>query len=370
MGKVLYTAYDAQGREKRGFIEALSNQDALKRLHSEGLEQIRLHSDAALGHSRDDLEGISQKELERIAAFELKIQQGVGLGMYTKEVLRNNVVPMFISALMFGYGYSEASWGWMASAVIVSSALPFFSFWNYGVMSIYNRAQKSLAFGEWEKLKEEATHFKNSSQKNPDFIVEADTMLATYHAKKGDMDQALSLLLPHKEYLEGKSSGTYENKLGSLYVHAKAYEKACYTFKQAYEVSRENMMLADWALAEARFGDITLAKENILSVSRDALPTFGVPFVDLVEGLIAYKSHSFEDAKYFFTSALEGFSTYDTNPATWTALAMVNIYLALTMHALGEEVDALLQEGVVQIAKEHADDALLVELKRNFPDHF
>ena len=180
MGKVLYTACDAQGREKRGFVEALSNQDALKRLHSEGLEKIHLHSDAAFGHSRDDLEGLSQKELERIAKFELKLQQGVGLGMYTQEVLRNNIIPMVIASMMFWYGYNEASSGWMAAAVIVASALPFFSFWNYGIMEIYNRAQKSLAFGEWENLKEEATRFKNSSRKNPDLLVEADTMLAAY----------------------------------------------------------------------------------------------------------------------------------------------------------------------------------------------
>ena len=370
MAKILYTAFTQDGKETNGFVEAMNNKDALLELKERGLHQINLLSDAALGFDRGDLEGIGEGELKRIAKFEVQMQKGAGLLPYFIETMRNNAIPLAIGVSMVLYAESVGSAMWMASGVILSLALPFFSFWNYGVMQTYNGLLKAMAFGEWESVKALSLDLKKQS-KNPDIMIEADTRLAAYHAHKGDMNAALKVMMPHKEYLE-KNAGVYENKIGTLYFHAGAYDKCVYQMKKAYEVSRENMMLADWALAEVRFGDIEIAKNCISEVEIETLPAYGVPFIEFIEGLIAYKEKNLAEAKEMLTHALEGFSIFDKNPAVWDSLSMVRCYLALVLAALGdsESAEMLLSEGVVKIAKEHADDALLVELKRNFSDHF
>jgi len=93
--------------------------------------------------------------------------------------------------------------------------------------------------------------------------------------------------------------------------------------KKAYEVSGENMMLVDWAFAEVSFGDMQVAKKCLSQVEIETLPSFGLPFIEFIEGVIAYKEKNISEAKELLTQSLEGFSDFDKNPAVcWGALAM------------------------------------------------
>ena len=143
------------------------------------------------------------------------------------------------------------------------------------MMQTHTSLLKAVSFGEWEAAKTLSEDLKKQS-KNPDITIEADTRLATYHAHQGDMNEALKVMMPHKSYLE-KSAGVYENKLGELYYHAGEYDKCVYQMKKAYEVSGENMMLADWAFAEVRFGDAEVAKKCLSEVEIETLPSCGLP---------------------------------------------------------------------------------------------
>jgi hypothetical protein len=370
MGTVLYTARDKRGREKRGFIEALNNKDALEHLSASGLNQIELHWDAAFASNRDDLEGISEKELAQIAKFELELHKGVSASSFMKEVLRNNLIPMGIGGAMVLYGISDSSAWWVAFGVILSLALPFFSLWNYNLLQTHSAMYKALSFGEWESIKTLAPQLKERA-KNPDVSVEADTLLAAYYAHHKDMPTAIQILGEHESYL-GDKAGSYENKLGTLYFHAKEYEQSLFYLKQAYVVSKENMMLADWALAEARFGDIEKAKENLSQLDLAQLPPYGIPFIDYIKGIIAYKEGDLIRAKNDLLRGITGFSAYDKNPAVWAALAMVNVMLAIVLEEMGERENAYeyLSEGVVKIAQEHAETPLLECLKEKFPTRF
>jgi len=272
----IYFTIIIQGRYNgKGFIEAMSNKEALLELKEQGLSRINLLSDVALGFERAVLEGISEGELKRIAKFEVQMQKGAGFMPYFIETMRNNAIPLAIGVSMGLYGESTGSAWWMASSVILSLALPFFSFWNYGVMQTHTSLLKAVSFGEWEAAKTLSEDLKKQS-KNPDITIEADTRLATYHAHQGDMNEALKVMMPHKSYLE-KGAGVYENKLGELYYHAGEYDKCVYQMKKAYEVSGENMMLADWAFAEVRFGDAEVAKKCLSEVEIETLPSYGLP---------------------------------------------------------------------------------------------
>ncbi len=371
MAKVLYTAVTQEGKETNGFVEAMSNKEALDQLKERGLHQITLLSDVALGFERTDLDGISESELARIAKFEAQMQKEMGFLPYFVETMRSSAIAIAIGAGMAWYGEHTGSGLWMAFGVIVSLALPFFSFWNYGVMQRYNALLQAVAFGEWERVKKLSEDLKKQS-KNPDLMIEADMRLASYYAHQGDMNEALRVMLPSQEYLETKSAGMYENKLGELYFHARMYEKSLYEMKKAYEVSGENMMLADWALAEARFGDVKVAKECLSRVDEETLPAYGAPFIAFIKGLIAYRQERMAEAKEMLMQALDGFSNFDKNPVVWAPLAMVSAYLALVVSRLGdkERAETFLSEGIVAITKEHAESVLLEQLKELFPSKF
>jgi len=371
VAKVLYRALTQEGKEISGFVEAMSNKEALAQLKESGLEQINLLSDAALGFERDDLNGIGEDELAHIARFETKLQKGIGFFSYFAETMRNSSIPMVIGGAIVFYGDFAGSALWMAFGVIVALALPFFSFWNYGVMQGYNRLLKNLAFGEWEDVKKSSEDLKKQS-KNPDVIVEADMRLASYYAHKGDMDKAITIISASKEYLDAKSAGAYENKLGELYWYAGMYEKSIYEMKRAYEISKENIFLVDWALAEARFGDNEIAKECIDRVDTETLPIFGLPFIAFIKGLVSYREDRLVEAKEMLIQAVEGFSNFDKNPVVWIPLSIVSSYLALVLSKLGdqERAKSLLSDGVVAILKEHAESSLLEQLRDEFPDYF
>jgi len=286
------------------------------------------------------------------------------------EMMRNNGIPLVIGVSMVLYGESTNSAWWMASGVILSLALPLFNFWNYRVMQTYDALLKAVAFGEWERVKVLSEDLKNQN-KSPDLAVEADSRLALYHAHFGDMNSALKLMMPHKEYLSN-NAGVYESKLGELYYHAGEYDKCIYQVKKAYEVSGENMMLADWALVEVRFGDMQVAKQCLSQIEIEILPSFCQPFIPFIEGLIAYKEKNLTEAKELLTQSLEGLSDFDENPAVWALLAMVSCYLALVLAEFGERESAeiILSEAVVKIAKEHAEMVLLEKMKVEFPRYF
>ncbi len=369
MVKVLYQGHK-EGKEISGFIEAISNKEALDMLKEQGLSQIKFFSDAATGHMREDLEGLPARELKQIAKFELQLQKGIDFKSYLFETMRVNTIPLVIGVGVGLYGEHVGSGLWMAFGVILALALPFFSFWNYGVMQTYNKLLKAVTFGEWEAVKKLSENLKIQSKK-PDVQIEADTRLASYYAQQKDMNQALLVLNAHKESIEQKA-GVYENKVGMLYMHAHQFDKALYQMKRAYEVSGENMMLADWALAEVRFGDISVAKACLKSIGMASLPVYGLPFISFIEGVIAYKEGDIDNADIMLTQALDGFSSFDKNPAVWAPLTMVSCYLALTKAKRGEEENAkaLLSDGIVKIAKEHAEEEFLRALKSQFPSLF
>jgi tetratricopeptide (TPR) repeat protein len=370
MGKVLYTAVNHQGKEKSGFIDVQSNKEALSKLKNLGLENIVLHGDAAIGVQREDLNWISEKRLNDIATYEVQQQKGLNFFSYLGEVFKSSIPTTLIGGAIFYYGYSDSPI-WMAAGVIVASFVPFFSLYSYSTMNDFNNLLKASAFGEWERVQELSKVLK-SKNNNIDLTIEADTREAAIFAYKKDMDSAINFILPHREYLSKTTPGMFESKLASLYHMAGKYDKYIENMKKAYEVSKQNSLRCDWAMAEARLGNLEVARGLIKEIEIESLPSYGMPLMYYTKGVVAYRKGELEYAYEQLSLAYNGFLEYSKNPAVWSALAIIVGMFAIVIHDLNGEQDGsyLLSEAMVDIIKVQADKPLIVELDKRFPKLF
>jgi tetratricopeptide (TPR) repeat protein len=370
MGKVLYTAVNHHGEEKSGFIDVKSNSEAFIKLKDAGLENIFLHGDAAIGIKREELSWISEKRLSDIATYEAQEQKGLNLFSYFVKVFKSSIPTLFIGGMIFYYGYSDNSM-WMAIGIIVACAMPFFSIYSYLMMNDFNNLLKASAFGEWDRVKELSQILK-SKNNNIDIVIEVDTKQAAIFAHKKDMDSAINLILPHREYLNATTVGMFESKLATLYHMAGEYDKYIENSKKAYEISKQNTLRCDWAMAEARLGNLEVARRLIKEIEIESLPAYGIPFIYYTKGVVAYRRGELEYAYEQLSLAYNSFLEYSKNPAVWGALSLIVGMFAIVTHDLDNEQDGsyLLSEAMIDIIKIHADKPLIKELDKRFPRLF
>ena len=259
----------------------------------------------------------------------------------------------------------------MAAGVIVASFVPFFSLYNYSTMNDFNNLLKASAFGEWNRVRE-LSQILRAKNKNIDVIIEADTKEATIFAHDKNMDSAINLILPHRKYLNETKPGIFESKLASLYYMAGEYDKYVQNMKKAYEVSKQSSFRCDWAMAEARLGNLEVARRLIKEMEIEELPIYGMPLMNYTKGLVAYRRGELDYAYEQFSWAYSSFLEYSKNPAVWASLAMVVSMFAIVTHDLDNDQDGscLLSEAMIDIIKVHADKPLLVELDKRFPTLF
>ncbi len=372
MARVLYSAKDGNNQNIEGFIVALNNKEAIELLKSQGLDQIKLHGDASLfDQETESISWLDQKRESKIARKQFQIQKTkLSFSGYFADLLQSSLIPIAVGAGITYWGYVEQSYIWASIGTITAFALPFFGLWNYRVARNFDTLVKSYAYGKWDEAIELATTLKKQS-KMPNLQLYADTIIARYKAKEGDLNTAVKILQSHKSYLDQKP-GLYQSKLASLYFSAGEYEKFCYHHKMAYEESKQSPMLSDWMLAEVMVGDHTIVDQYIDQIAIEELPQYGVPYIDFIKGYARYKEGKLSEAKGYLESALEGFLEYQENPAVWTILALNCAVYALTLYDLSETAEAKTQinEGVEQIMTEHGDKKLLEELRKRFAPRF
>lgn len=371
MGKVLYTAFNQSGIQESGFIDVNSNKEAVSKLKERGLEDISLHGDAALGFERGELNWLSAWEIKQVAKFEARLQKGGGFFSYFLNVMKSSSITIAIGAAMVYYGYTESSAMWISSGVILATVFPFFGLWSYNLVNSHDNLMRAVAFGEWDEVEGLSLRLREGT-KDEDVIIEADTMKAAFYAQKKDMDSAIKMLLPHRDYLDAQSPGVFENKLASLYHIVGEYETYLQKMRESFSKSNQDLMRVDFAIAEARFGSLEVAQKEIEKVDLEAMAVYALPIVSYVIGLIAYKKGDLEVAKEEFLSAYSGVLEYDQNPAIWTVIAMITGMLAMVMYDTKEEEKAeeLLSEAIIKILNVHADKYLLEEFQKRFPNYF
>ncbi len=381
MGKVLYSAIDKYGNTQSGFIDASSNKEAMQQLKQNGLKKIKFYSDALFSTTREDIESLKEKELENIAKREIKNQQGFTFKEYAFETLKSSFLPIMAGVGVLYYGYSIHSAIVMALGVIIAIAFPFFKLWNYNVIKAHDGLIKAVTIGAWEHIPQMSENLRTLSKQrkkifpgsvNKDLIIQADTMEAFYYAHKKDIKKAISLLAPHREYLDKKQPSLYENKIAQLYYYAHDFDKFLLKLNQCNIIANTDITRADLALAYARFGSVDDAQNLIDQIDESLIPDYGTFQISYIKGLIAYRNESLDDAENELFQAYLQLLKYKDNPLMLEPMAIVTGTLAVVLYdnKKSQETKMLFDNQLIHILKVHGDKYLLDGLKQRFKDIF
>ena len=382
MAKILYRAYDSYGNIKDGYIEAVSNKDAIDKLRKIGYEQIYLYSDALYDYDRDDLEGLNEKELEQIAKVQIdRMINKKGFGNYVWESLKSDYISILIGIVLLYFGYRNSSYITMSIGVIIASFGPFMKIWNYKLISVREKIQYAFALGKWKEVFELADRLKNLADKrkiifdgrvNDDLKIEADGYKAYYYAKKGDINQAIKIMKRHRDHMDNILPGMFESKIASLCFAQKDYKSALHFYKKAYEINDNDIFKLDLASCEARFGSLENAKTIIESIDEKSIPVYAKGMIYYIYGVIHQKEDNLEQAYISFMSAYEAFVAFRHIPMMLGFIAMATASLAITLakNNQTQEAQEFFDDEIIQVIKIHADEYTLTELKKYFSHIF
>ena len=366
--KVLYSAIDEVGSERSGYVDAKSNRDAIELLTNDGLSEIKLHDDGALAIRRDDLNELSEDELEAKARFELKVRSKPSFTSFIMEVLRVNRSIILIGLALFFWGLSDENYYLLAFGAAVSLSMPLLSIWNYRTVSNYDRLLRAFAEGEWDKALS-LIELLRKHMKLPEMEFDLDIRKASINSANGSLDSALQSLERWRSEFEEVSPGMYESRVASVYLASGHHEEYVDSMRDAFfKSSQSQTLILDLALAEARLGDHTKAELLLKAVNMEELPIYGVPFIEWVKGAIEKKNGS-ADAEFHLALAVSGFLEMGENPAVWTSLAVcIGDYASCLTEEQSNDKAQQLLESVWTILNVHGEESLTKGLLLKYPN--
>lgn len=362
MKRVIYSATNPNGSTKNNFIEAKSNKEAINILRKKGLKNIRLHDDAFSSFQRDDLDEMTEKQLEEIAQFEINTRKKANVFTFLTEVLRVNKVLIITGLGIFSWGAFNSYLFTSIAGAVLGLSMPILSLWNYRVVNNFNKLQKTMARGEWEESLKLIDKLRKH-MKEPEMAFNLDIYKASIIASKKSLTESLLIVKKWELQFEDVSPGLFESRVAILYHASGDYDGFLTKMREGFHKSSENpSILTDLALAEARFGSIEQAISLLEKVSIEELPQHGLPFIDWAWGIIAKRQNK-PVAIDHLNKAILGLLAYSDNPAAWTSLALCTGSFAVLLSENGQPQKAkMLTQSVWDILKNHGDKPLLREL--------
>ena len=368
MKKIIYKGIDTNGAEKKGFVSASSNAEALQLLKARGLADVQLYDDVLFAQDRAELENLSDAALEAIAKFEINVRSKPRLLTFLLEVLRVNKL------IVLG-GLGLCLWGWYSGSylsiifgALISLSMPALSLWNYRHVSNYTHLLRTCADGRWGEANRLIENLRGH-MKAPMMAFDLDIRKACIEAHVGSLNTALAIVEKWKHSFNEESPGLYESRVASIYHACDRYDDFIDQMRDAYfKSSLSPTLIVDLALAEARLGDVNKAEKLLACVRIEELPSHGLPFVDWIKGVVAKRKQDPQAQKHL-EAAVSGMLQFGENPAIWTSLAVcVGCYAAALPEPGAMEKAQSLLASVAKILKVHGDKPLLAELTEKYPN--
>jgi len=370
MGTVAYTAIDPHGEHQSGYIEAESNAEALTHLKNAGLREIRLHGDALLSE-RPDLDGLSDRMLRQMAAFEAESQKNPSITTDILHMLQLYRTPLILALVMIVYGiYSGTGWvGWLGAGIV----LFIFGPWLYGYRDLkaFETLHRLKAFGQKDEVLTRMDRVINNPKALPQMRMQYISYKAQILACDGHTEAARELIHTHQEAMEAVSPVFYQNALSGIAYASGDYDAFIQSTRTIYDLSPQTLTAFDYAFAEARFGDVQKAEMTMNeAVNPEEIPNNTRLVYDWCQGLIHDRLGQNEAAQKHYEAMMDAYTPYRTNPAMWEMSALAIGYYAAFLARQGarETANRLLGEGTVQILNIHADDRLRERLSAALPD--
>lgn len=364
--KILYSGTDEANQLRNGFVDAKTNKDAVEQLKAAGLTNIKLHYDSTIAGRRDDLVGLDEKQLQRVAALEIKVHEGDARLAMVSALILNNIGLVLFGVFFLCLGAISKDEISFFVGVLILAYIPAHALWNGRYLRNYRKLLTCFAHGDWQQSKRLIAKLKKASP-DPELELDVDYRRAQIHAIEGNISKGIEILSRWEHRINSDKPGLFYSKLAAVHHANKDYEQCLHYMRLAHEKYPDSPIYKiDLALAEAMFGQVETAEALLNSINIEEIPVFALPHLDYTKGVIALRSNK-PGATSLLTNAQLDMANRVNNPAVLPSLAICSGFLSLSLHNDGQidEAKSLLDR-FWPVIKPHADDLLINELKEKF----
>jgi hypothetical protein len=367
MAKILYSATDPNGQTVEGFVDAVSVAQARDLLAARSLCDIRVHQEVAMAEDPAKFDGLSDHDVQRLAAFKLRVMRKPGLMTVLREVASRLQLALVADLALITAAVVMQRWGW-ASLLLVLALLPFgLAAWRYRRVQHYQQLLEAFAVGHWSRVEHLAQKVRSGAAVPQMLDFDLDVRVATGQVRRGQpLEDALASLSGWADKLGAHHPGLLDCRLASVHAAAEDRRGFVQRMRAACEASgQEPARVMDLALAEARFGDDLRARQLLHGLDASLLPEHASGFVHWAHGVLALRAADDVALKHLNAAVADFLALADQHASVWTALAFCACDQAMALRLAGRTPEARKTLSKVwPVLLAHADKPLIHVLKQ------
>jgi len=355
--KILYKARDPAGHDVTGFVDAPTAAAAVAKLKAQGLVGVELHESPGIAAHHDDRPASDARE----AAFLLRLRAKPGMATFLGEVARRSrvAIALDLALVVAGLALREP---WLVAGAVAAQLLIFgVPIWRHRHARRFDRFLRAMAYGDWAGARRDFERLRRGP--HPASVqVQMPFYDAQLRVREGEpLASVLARLATVRDTL---APDQFHSRSASVHSAAKDYEGFLACMRAAWEASPEDpSRQVDYALANARVGNLVLAQELLSRVDMDALEVHGRPFVLWARGLVDLRNDR-PGAGDALAQAVDGLMKV-ASPAALGSLALCSGACAIAMQRAGDAAGAkAMVARVWPLLKVHADTRLRAEIER------
>jgi len=355
--KILYKARSIAGDDVTGFVDAPTAAAAVARLKGQGLVDVELHESPGIAAHHDDRD----VESARQAAFLLRVRARPGLATVLGEVARRSRgwIAIDIALVAAGVAFREPG---LFAAGVVGGLLTFgVPTWRHRRVRWFDRFLRAMAYGQWASARREFERFRRGT--HPASVqLQIPFYDAQLRVREGE---PLATVLQRLETVRGTlRPDQFPARSAAVHTAAKDYDGFLACMRSAWQASPDDPShQVDYALANARVGDLVLAQELLSRIDMEALEVHGRPFVLWARGLVELRNDR-PGAADTLKQGVDGFLKI-ASPVALSSLALCSGACAIAMQRAGDAAGAkAMVARVWPLLQVHADTRLRAEIER------
>lgn len=357
MPKILYKARNAQGQAVTGFVDAPTAAQAVAQLKASGLADVELHESPGMAERH----GERSVDDARQAAFLLRVREKPGVATLLGEVARRSrgTVALDVALILAGLGFHLP---WLAvagaAALLLTFGLPI---WRHRYTRWYREFLRAMAYGQWHEARDRFERFRRGRH-----AANIESQMPFYDARlRVHEGEPLATVLARLEPSRAAFTPSQFNaRIASVHLAARDYDGYVACMRAAAEAAPDDpSRQVDHALANARLGDLELARQVLARIDMAALEVHGRPFVHWARGLVELRNDR-PGARESLQQGVDGLLEI-ASPAALGSLALCSGACAIAMQRAGDAAAAkAMVARVWPLLQVHADPRLRAEIER------
>lgn len=361
MTQIFYKARNGAGEELASFVDASTSQEAVAKLKAAGLVEIELHEPPDIAGRHVERAFLSKSEAAQMAAFQSRLRRKPGIATVLGEVARRRRILVVLDVVLLVGGLAARSVPLAAMGFALLASTFGVPIWRHRFARWFDGAVRAMALGQWDLADRMLARYRK--RQHADSIeLELNFYAAQIRVRQG---QPLQHVLARLELMRpGMPPGAFPARLASVHRAAGDEDGVLACMRAAWEATPDDQTRRlDYALAQARLGDLVKAQELLDGVDIEALQVQGRPFVWWARGMIELRNGR-PGAQDTLHQGVAGLLEM-ASPAAWAPTALCSGACALAMQRNGDAAGAkAMVERVWPVLKVHADRRLRAEIDR------